>query len=66
MTKIMFIMTLIRIVCIANSLGFAYNTLPDTKIADAYREEGVYVLPDSLVAEFFPTLATYPAGIESF
>lgn len=49
----------------ANSLGFAYNTLPDTKIADAYRKEGVYVLPDSLVAEFFPTLATYPAGIES-
>ena len=49
-----------------NSLGFAYNTLPDTKIADAYRKEGVYVLPDSLVAEFFPTFATYPAGIESF
>lgn len=49
-----------------NSLGFAYNTLPNTKIADAYREEGVYVLPDSLVAEFFPTLATYPAGIEGF
>jgi hypothetical protein len=50
----------------ANSLGFAYNTLPDTKIADAYRKEGVYVLPDSLVAEFFPTFATYPVGIESF
>jgi hypothetical protein len=50
----------------SSGLGFAYNTLPDTKIADAYREEGVYVLPDSLVAEFFPTLATYPAGIESF
>ena len=49
-----------------NSLGFAYNTLPNTKIADAYREEGVYVLPASLVAEFFPTLATYPAGIEGF
>lgn len=49
----------------ANSLGFAYNTLPDTKIADAYRKEGVYVLPDSLVAEFFPNLATYPAaGLE--
>ncbi len=64
MTKIMFIKTLIRIVCIANSLGFAYNTLPDTKIADAYRKEGVYVLPDSLVAEFFPTLATYPGGLD--
>ena len=48
----------------ANSLGLAYNTLPDTKIADAYREEGVYVLPDSLVAEFFPTLATYPTGLD--
>lgn len=48
----------------ANSLGFAYNTLPDSKIADAYRNEGVYVLPDSLVTAFFPTLATYPAGIE--
>ena len=44
--------------------GFAYNTLPDTKNADAYRKEGVYVLPDSLVAEFFPTLATYPGGLE--
>ena len=47
-----------------NSLGFAYNTLPDTKIADAYRKEGVYVLPDSLVAEFFPNLATYPTGLD--
>jgi len=43
---------------------FAYNTLPDTKIADAYRKEGVYVLPDSLVAEFFPQLATFPTGLE--
>ena len=50
----------------ANSLGFAYNTLPDTKIADAYRKEGVYVLPDSLVAEFFPNLATYPGGLDGF
>ena len=50
----------------ANSLGLAYNTLPDTKIADAYRKEGVYVLPDSLVAEFFPNLATYPTGLEGF
>ena len=48
-----------------SSLGYAYNTLPDTKNADAYRKEGVYVLPDSLVAEFFPNLATYPAdGLE--
>ncbi len=47
-----------------NSLGVAYNTLPDTKIADAYRKEGVYVLPDSLVAEFFPNLATYPTGLD--
>ena len=45
-------------------LGWAYNTLPNTKIADAYRKEGVYVLPDSLVIEFFPNLATYPAGLE--
>jgi hypothetical protein len=44
--------------------GWAYNTLPNTKIADAYRKEGVYVLPDSLVIEFFPNLATYPAGLE--
>lgn len=44
--------------------GWAYNTLPNTKIADAYRKEGVYVLPDSLVTEFFPNLATYPAGLE--
>lgn len=44
----------------------AYNTLPDTKIADAYRKEGIYILPDSLVAEFFPTLATNPAGINDF
>jgi len=47
-----------------NSLGVAYNTLPDTEIADAYRKEGVYVLPDSLVAEFFPNLATYPTGLD--
>jgi len=47
-----------------NSLGLAYNILPDTKIADAYRKEGVYVLPDSLVAEFFPRLATFPTGLE--
>ncbi len=40
----------------------AYNTLPDTEIADAYRKEGIYILPDSLVPEFFPTLATNPAG----
>lgn len=48
----------------ANSLGFAYNTLPNTKIADTYRKEGVYILPDSLVASFFPTLATYPTGLD--
>ena len=47
-----------------NSLGLAYNILPNTKNADAYRKEGVYVLPDSLVAEFFPRLATFPTGLE--
>ena len=51
---------------IGRDWGLAYNTLPDTKIADDYRKEGVYVLPDSLVEAFFPTVATYPGGLESF
>ncbi|MBO7060804.1 MAG: hypothetical protein J6W54_06895 [Fibrobacter sp.] len=42
----------------------AYNTLPSGQIADAYRKEGVYVLPDSLVAEFFPQTVGVPAGMD--
>ena len=42
----------------------AYNTLPSGQIADAYRQEGVYVLPDSLVAEFFPQTVGVPAGMD--
>ncbi len=46
------------------SLG--YNTLPNTPVADAYRNEGVYVLPDSLVTTFFPKLAEYPGRLDEF
>ena len=47
-------------------LGFAYNTLPNTPIADAYRNEGIYVLPDSLVTTFFPKLSEYPGRLDEF
>ena len=51
---------------INGGVGLAYNTLPNTPIADAYRNEGVYVLPDSLVTTFFPKLADYQASLEEF
>ena len=38
----------------------SYNTLPDIEAADAYRKEGVYQLPDSLMPTFFPHLASAP------
>ena len=44
----------------------AYNTLPDTPIADAYRNEGVYMLPDSLLTTFFPKLSEYPGRLDEF
>jgi len=47
-------------------LGLGYNTFPNTPVADAYRNEGVYVLPDSLVTTFFPKLAEYPGGSGEF
>lgn len=46
--------------------GLAYNTLPDIPIAEEYRKEGVYVLPDSLVTTFFPKLAEYSTGLDVF
>ena len=45
------------------SSWYSYNTLPDTDIAKAYRKEGVYVLPDSLVENFFPLAASVPYGL---
>lgn len=51
---------------INGGVGLAYNTLPNTPIADAYRNEGIYVLPDSLVTTFFPKLADYQATLEEF
>jgi len=47
-------------------MELAYNTLPDIPIADAYRNEGVYVLPDSLLTTFFPKLAEYPGRLDEF
>ena len=47
-------------------LGLGYNTLPDIQIADAYRKEGIYVLPDSLVTTFFPKLAEFPGRLDEF
>lgn len=47
-------------------LGLGYNTLPNIQIADAYRKEGVYVLPDSLVTKFFPKLAEFPGRLDEF
>ena len=41
-----------------NTTGEAYNVFPDAEGLDSYREEGVYRLPDSLVAVFFPTIAS--------
>ena len=38
----------------------AYNSFPDADEAKAYREEGVYRLPDSLLAVFFPTASNSP------
>lgn len=40
--------------------GSAYNTFPDAKVARAYKKEGVYHLPDSLVSVFFPEAANSP------
>ena len=51
---------------IHGGFNFAYNTLPDTPIADAYRNEGIYVLPDSLLTTFFPKLAEYPGRLDEF
>lgn len=42
---------------------YSYNTLSSSEIADAYRKEGAYVLPDSLVAQFFPLAASVPFGL---
>lgn len=47
-------------------LSLAYNTLPNTPIADTYRNEGVYILPDSLLTTFFPKLAEYPGRLDEF
>lgn len=47
-------------------ISFAYNTLPNIPIAEAYRHEGVYVLPDSLLTTFFPKLAEYPGSLDEF
>ncbi len=41
----------------------SYNTLPNSDIAEAYRKEGVYVLPDSLVEKFFPLVTSIPYGL---
>ena len=38
----------------------AYNTLPADEAADAFRQEGAYRLPDSLLAVFFPHVVTSP------
>lgn len=38
----------------------AYNSFPEAEVANAYREEGIYHLPDSLLAIFFPTAANNP------
>ena len=48
-----------------NTTGEAYNVFPDAEGLDSYREEGVYRLPDSLVAVFFPTIASSPKGLQS-
>ena len=40
--------------------GSAYNTFPDAEVAGAYKKEGVYHLPDSLVSVFFPEAANSP------
>lgn len=46
--------------------ALAYNTLPETPVADAFRKEGVYVLPDSLLTTFFPKLAEFPGRLDEF
>ena len=42
----------------------SYNTFPSVEIASSFREEGVYRLPDSLVAVFFPKVAESPTVFE--
>jgi len=45
--------------------GVAYNSFPNgTDVVSAYREEGVYHLPDSLVEVFFPEAAQSPQVFE--
>ena len=45
--------------------GVAYNSFPNgTDVVSAYREEGVYHLPDSLVEVFFPEAAQSPQVLE--
>ena len=40
---------------LVNEDVLAYNSFPNDEVANAYREEGIYHLPDSLLAVFFPT-----------
>ena len=49
-----------------NGWSLGYNTLPNTPVADAFRNEGIYVLPDSLLTTFFPKLAEYPGRLDEF
>ena len=42
----------------------AYNTFPSAEAAEAYREEGVYPLPDSLLEVFFPKIAESPTAFK--
>lgn len=43
-----------------NEAVLAYNSFPKDKVANAYRKEGIFHLPDSLLAVFFPTAANHP------
>ena len=42
----------------------AYNSFPSAKVANSYREEGAYHLPDSLLKVFFPTVAESPTALK--
>ena len=42
----------------------SYNTFPSAEVASSFRQEGVYRLPDSLVAVFFPKVAESPTVFE--
>ena len=42
----------------------SYNTFPNVEIASSFREEGVYRLPDTLMAVFFPKVAESPSAFE--